>query len=330
MSTPVLHRVLLVVVACGAIAVAPASAATFACHASAPTQLSYGWPVRPFDRPHPVRGNFGDPRTIYFGLLRDVDQGGSFTFHNGIDISAPAGTPVFPVVSGVVARVAYDWVAVQTPGRRFQYWHIHPGVVVGEHVTARRTVLGRILLGADHVHLTEIDGTSPVNPLEPGHLTPYRKDTRPAIRAIDLRGVTGRDLHGRVWFVADAYDYPSLTPPLPWGDRPVTPAVVAWTLRGARGKPVVPLRVAADFRTRLPRPSAFWHVYASRTRQNQPTIALTHWHTPGRYLFDLTPGGFNTRRLPDGRYRLTVVASDICGNTAVRSESVVIENKPTA
>src|SRR5262249_33751641 len=44
---------------------------------------AYGWPVRPFDRPHPVRGNMGDPRTVY------SVKGGSFSFHNGVDVVAP-------------------------------------------------------------------------------------------------------------------------------------------------------------------------------------------------------------------------------------------------
>ena len=26
---------------------------------------SYKWPVKPFDKQHPVRGSFGDPRTIF-------------------------------------------------------------------------------------------------------------------------------------------------------------------------------------------------------------------------------------------------------------------------
>ena len=29
---------------------------------AAPALADYPWPVRPFDRPHPIRANFGDPR----------------------------------------------------------------------------------------------------------------------------------------------------------------------------------------------------------------------------------------------------------------------------
>ena len=29
--------------------------------------MSYGWPVKPFNRQHPVRGSFGDPRSVFRG-----------------------------------------------------------------------------------------------------------------------------------------------------------------------------------------------------------------------------------------------------------------------
>lgn len=47
---------------------------------------------------------------------------GSFNFHNGVDIVAATGTPVYPVVSGVVEELRYDdEVTVQTnDARRFQ------------------------------------------------------------------------------------------------------------------------------------------------------------------------------------------------------------------
>ena len=41
----------------------------------------YGWPLRPFDRPHPVRGYFDDPRVEYGSGEH------SLAFHFGIDIS---------------------------------------------------------------------------------------------------------------------------------------------------------------------------------------------------------------------------------------------------
>ena len=59
---------------------------------------AYGWPVRPFNAQHPVRANFGDPRTRFAdpaGVDALVRGEGSFSFHQGVDISAPDGTAVY-------------------------------------------------------------------------------------------------------------------------------------------------------------------------------------------------------------------------------------------
>ena len=59
---------------------------------------AYSWPFKPFDRQHPIRGFFGDPRTVYDnGILAGAFEGpGTFSFHQGVDISAPDGTPIYP------------------------------------------------------------------------------------------------------------------------------------------------------------------------------------------------------------------------------------------
>jgi hypothetical protein len=280
---------------------------------------TYGWPVKPFYRAHPVRGNFGDPRTVFWGLEPDAALGGSFNFHNGIDISARDGTAVYPVVSGRVRRAGGEKVIVSAGRRVFQYWHVLPAVVAGERVVADETVLGHILRGRRHVHLTELDNHRVVNPLR--HVEPYADHEPPVIRAIEVRGRRRGNLavQGRIWFIVDAYDEPSLPPPLPWGELPVTPALVQWTMTRAGGRTVVPLTTVADFRRSLPRPSRFWRVYAAGSYQNEPAIGTTFYHLPGRYLFDLTPGGLDTRRLAPARYVVTASAADICGNRTQRS-----------
>ena len=93
------------------------------------TAAAYGWPVKPFDAPHAVRGSFGDPR-----YHLDAESVLS-AFHFGIDIVAPDGAPVYAVEPGVVIRLHADSVTVGRPsGRRYGYWHIRPIVRGGSHV----------------------------------------------------------------------------------------------------------------------------------------------------------------------------------------------------
>src|SRR5207248_831533 len=77
-------------------------------------------------------------------------------------------------------------IVASSDGLVFEYWHITARVLVGQSVTADETVLGTILKPAAHVHLTEVRGGRPVNPLESGHLTPYRDATTPRVDAIGI------------------------------------------------------------------------------------------------------------------------------------------------
>jgi murein DD-endopeptidase MepM/ murein hydrolase activator NlpD len=302
---------------------------------------SYRWPVKPFDRQHAVRGNFGDPRTIFTGpptLDGLFSDGCQCSFHEGIDISAPDGTPVYPVESGTVTVVhnqrAAEMVEVTSGGRSFEYWHLRAAVHVGQKAEAGRTILGRVLRGAKHVHLTEVDGGVIVNPLQAGHLTPYADRTKPSVESISLRQIgTGRTLlanfvRSSVEIVAEAYDTPSVPVPGQWNGMPVTPALVTWRIQTLSGGVVLPEHVAVDFRSTIPSSSLFWTHYARGTYQNMSVFG-THfsWRQPGCFLFKLTRSAFDTRAIRDGVYDLVVTATDIGGNTSSLSKRFTIHNR---
>ena len=310
---------------------------TAAAESSSRVTSAYGWPVKPFDQQHPIRGGFGDPRTLFFSppTTEGVLTGsGSFTFHFGVDISAPDGTRVYPVVSGTVSTVSGDWVGVDTAdGRSFQYWHIQPAVTLGARVEADNTVLGTILKGQEHVHFTEIDDHRIVNPLQAGHLTPYRDATRPEVDAITFRASDlGRDLmpnflRGSVELIAEAYDTPALPVPGSWKDMPVTPALLTWHLQTLGGRLVGREHVAADFRRVIPPNSEFWSYYARGTYQNQSVFKPHYSYAqPGCFLFKLTRGPFDTRSVPDGVYDLVVTATDIRGNRSSSRQTFIVRN----
>ena len=297
---------------------------------------SYGYPVKPFDQEHFVRSNLGDPRVQFFGpptLGTLLHATGSFSFHQGVDISASPGTAVYPVFDGTVTLVTPVWIRVSSNNRRaFEYWHIGPLVRQGQQVTARQTLLGRVKAPSNHVHLTEYEGGRVVNPLVPGRLTPYHDSTQPTVRAIMLRRTdSGRELlsnfvRGRVEIVADAEDAPTVPGHDVW-HGPVTPALVTWQIHNHAGRIVVPQRIAVDFRTTVPSDSAFWRVYARGTYQNQ-TIFGRHYsyQQRGNYLFKVAPH-FDTRTLRDGVYDLIVSASDIRGNTGSQTLRFTVHNR---
>jgi hypothetical protein len=295
---------------------------------------SYPWPVKPFDVQHPIRAFFGDPRTV-FRNADDADVG-AFSFHNGVDIVAADGTPVYPVLSGTVTRVKPDEIVVTSDAgaRTFQYWHLRAMVLLHEHVRSEQTVLGAVQPERGHVHLSEIDRGVVENPLQPGHLTPYQDDTPPSVGELYFRDRLGRKLSpealtGSVDITAAAVDTPPLPLRAPWSGVPVTPARVSWQLRTLEGRELLPEQTPADFLVTIPPPERFWSVYAPGTYQNFPAVGEHYFYgTPGDYLFDLTPSPLDTKLLRPGRYRLTVVAADTCGNRGMLSEEIRVLPQP--
>jgi hypothetical protein len=289
--------------------------------------LPYPWPLRPFHEQHPVRGYFGDPRTVIDGR-----HGNVFAFHNGIDIAGWPGNRVYPVISGRVLKVVGDDITVVSGhDLRFKYVHVRPLVRVDQHVTASRTVLGEIFEPWDHVHLSELHGYCVLNPLAPGHLTPYVDRTRPTVDSISFFGPDGNSipassLSGEVQMVAQAHDEPAMPAAGIWRRMPVSPALVAWRLRTLSGR-VVWHGVAADFRRTEPPDSAFCTVYAPGTIQNFAADRSRYlWGRPGRYRYRLAPGLVDTGALRNGSYRLTVSASDTAGNTGTRTIEIGVRN----
>lgn len=307
----------------------------------APRASSYGWPVKPFDQQHPVRGSFGDPRSIFRGspTVRGLMHSAcACSYHQGIDVSAPDGTAVYAVRDGVVRTVTPDWVEVDSSGgSAFQYWHIRATVRVGDHVDAQRDVVGYILKGSKHVHLTELQDGKPVNPLAPGHIGPYEDATKPTVGELTFRaGDTGPELlpeylHGRVELVAAAADTHAIPVPGQWNGLPITPAKLTFRITAyPSGDVVVSETTAMDVTRTLPATSNMWHTYARGTHMNMVQMGVhRYWYNPGVYLFKLTPGLWDTHRLKDGVYRFTVTAWDTSGNHGSASQTVQIHNRPS-
>jgi hypothetical protein len=275
---------------------------------------SYGWPVKPFDRQHPVRGWFGDPRIL----------GKSHSFHFGVDVSCPNGTPVYATVSGhaYVYPKHPETVFVRADdGRRvFDYWHIRPRIRSGQRVRAYETVVGTAAAPWEHVHFAEHTNGVYVNPLRPGAMGPYSDRTAPALRSFTVES-TGRILqnrvaYGRVDLVVEAYDETPISIEGPWHGKPLTPALLQWRMAG--GGTLGGWHTSVDFRLTYPSNERWNETYAGSTRQNKKI-----WDA--RYRFYLVHD-LNTRSLRDGRYEVEVKATDIRGNCATRKFMLTVAN----
>jgi hypothetical protein len=280
------------------------------------TASAYGWPVKPFRKPHPIRGTFGDPRY-------HLDAEGSLSaFHFGVDIAARDGTPVYSVEPGVVVRRYFDSVTVGRPsGHRFGYWHIRPVVKSGTHIRLHQ-LLGYVLRGLGHVHLAESFRGSYRNPLRKGALTPFYDHTVPTVASVQVlapNGAAANDQHivGPIDIIANVYDTPPLAPPAPWNLARLAPSAISWDLIDAKGA-VVESNLAVNFDFALPLNALYGWIYASGTYQNKP-------HRPGNYVFWLVHG-LDTASVPDGTYTLEVMASDTRNNVGTATVALTFAN----
>jgi hypothetical protein len=284
------------------VAAAPAAAATRQAPKPLPQpqrQLAstepyaYRWPVKPFDRQHPVRGFFGDPRI--------ANDGESRQFHFGIDISAPNGTPVYATLTGrAYIHPLHDTTiaVVSRDGTEFSYWHVVPVVRTGERVVAYETVIGHIEAPYGHVHFSERIGGRYLNPLRRGALGPYSDTTTPLVRSAVLRP------NGSL--VGEAYDETPLAVPHPWYDLPVMPAVVRWRLVDRHSKAVVGWTTTVDFRLTIPAASEFDRIWA-------PGVSQNHVRAPGRFCLTLATTA-QLHAIRPGRYTVEVAVRDTRGN----------------
>jgi hypothetical protein len=276
---------------------------------------SYGWPLRPFDRPHVIRGAFGDPR---FGLVQR-------NFHFGIDIPAAPYTPVYAVAPGTVF-LEPDHVDVLVRSMRwrrgFSYWHIYPAV--GEHVFVRtHTLLGWVRPRWGHLHFAELWRNRWVNPARPGALTPNAPATRPRIDAVtiahrgraDASAIGASDL---VDVIVEASAGLPLPPPGSWEQARVAPSLLRWRLL-EHGRAATAWTVAVDFRDFIPPNTLYHDVYASGTNQNRP-------NRPGTYRFYLARN-WDLATLPQGDYQLQVEAFGSAGAVA-RAATTLSIGKP--
>lgn len=294
--------------------------AVFPSYASA-----YDWPVKPFHRQHAIRGTFDDPRISTRNIY--TPGSGTMSFHFGVDIAVPDGTPVYAVKGGRVhiRRNRPTDVGVMSrsggPKRRrvFGYWHIET-VVKNRQLVHKHQLLGYVLRqGFEHVHFSEWLRGRYVNPLRRGGLAPYRDHRKPTIVSVSTWNGEYQPLgqvavSGTVGLVVNAFDPPVIKTSWP---IVLPPTVIRWKLIDEYGM-VLRDKKPVDFHRFYT--GLLTDVYAPRTLQNGPVQT-------GVYNFWLTEM-LDTTQLEDGAYKLIVYVTDIRGNRSVKACRFVVSNEP--
>ena len=219
--------------------------------AGASTASAYGWPVKPFDRQHPVRGFFGDPR---IGM---TPKGMHSGFHFGIDISCPNGTPVYATLDGTVRLESFRPEVVTIVGRdgRTQFELAHPSCGLnGAHVTAYRTLMGWTNRRGSTCTSPSV-ATASTSTRYGQELSGLHDTTRPWVKACRVDDAMGpmstRSAHGMVDLVVEAYNETVVSRAL--GRQARDAALVRWRLVTTHGAVVVDSRTQIDHRLVNPR-----------------------------------------------------------------------------
>ena len=253
-----------------------------------------GWPVKPFHSQHLLRAGLNELRP---GNL-----------HTGVDILARDGTPVYAIQPGrarVLERTGRD-ARVQVGD--FQYWHVNPSVAEGQLVRSYRDVLGTVLQGAGHVHLSEVRGERFLNPLRPGGrvLSPWSDSGAPVLSKPSL-------LRGGLVLIR-GFD-PQASPRAARPRRPTLAlAGLAYRLFARRGRPLGGLHWALRGSRHLPNSNRSL-IYAPGSRPAfAPCVMLAH-PCRSHWTYRLAGGLAPRLRVRQGRpYRLSAYAWDWSGH----------------
>jgi hypothetical protein len=321
-----------------------------------------GWPVAPIDEPHPIRASFMDPRpdpelgAIYHDgvdiAVRDDRP----------EPGAPPGRThrVYAIEGGEVRRATPRGVRGLVDAGHFRYEHVDALVRVGDHVDPGQHI-GWTWNDSWHVHLGEWifppgDDPIQVNPMRPGgKVRPYYDDAPPEIHEIrfyqpaepewtrrpeasvarlpqagtrlDKTRLSGRvDVRVRL---DDPQSFIGWFEDLPWLAAPHHPFRLGVALVELPGGRVVLNRDVFRAERSVYTPAG--QHYAPGTDQNLPANACMAKHRTARcdgvYWFRLFPKPYlDTTTLPNGRYRLRILAWDVAGNESEADTAVTVRN----
>jgi hypothetical protein len=256
-----------------------------------------GWPLKPFHRPHPLRSGLNEWRPA--------------NLHIGVDIQALDGTRVYAIQSGYASVAGVGTVDSRVRVGSYEYWHVEPLVHAGQYVHAHRTVIGRIIRGAGHLHLSELGGGY-LNPLRPGGrvLSPYADTEEPVVGAVKRFGGSA--------FV-EAFDPQSHRETIKYRTPVLAPAAVAWRARDARGRALSELRFAYRGSHHYPSGAKSVLYGPGTSRPDHAGAIAGGWACFWRFRICVPTWNYRLSGVPSRAVSLSIYVWDWAGNVARRT-----------
>lgn len=285
------------------------------------------WPLKPFNRAHQLRATFGEPRSVrmdrlglkgydwhaYLYTLNQVGVPGPRSIHDGIDIVARQGTPVYSLENGRAILGGNGKYARWVRVGNYRYDHITQLVKPGQKVVAFKTVIGRIATPDHHLHLTRSYKGRSINQLSHGGFVGFKDTAPPRLKEVSAYAPDGslldmNNLRGKVAMTIHMDDL------LSQGGAGVGVYSYGYRIEAEGGGVVYS---ATNYRAGEILPAAAADVlYTPATNRND--FDHDFWYR----LTLRSPSGdgfLDTDALAPGRYKITVIAKDASGNASSAS-----------
>lgn len=293
-----------------------------------PTRMKLRWPVKPFNRPHQIRSTFGEPRSLkmdrmglrgydwhaHLHTLNQMSVPGQRAIHEGVDIVARQGTPVYALQSGRAVLGGNGKYARWVRVGDFRYDHVTPRVKRGQKVIAFKTVVGVIATPDHHLHLTRSWKGRSINPLVYGGFVGYEDTAAPRLNDVTAYGPDGsvldmNALRGKVAMTIYMDDL------LSQGGAGVGVHSYGYRVVDAAGRVAVGPYTNYRANTVLPGAAAD-RLYTPATNRND--FDHDFWYRVT--LRSPSGDGFlDTGMLAPGRYHVIVTAKDASGNATSKA-----------
>ncbi|MBL7976723.1 MAG: T9SS type A sorting domain-containing protein [Bacteroidetes Order II. Incertae sedis bacterium] len=279
--------------------------------------ITFPYPIKPFNEPHPVTGAFGEYRGPTDGH-----------FHNGTDVPEVDGSPVYAVLDATVTGRSDTGVNAYIRAGNYVYVHIvpNPALSIGSSVKAGETVLGTIIAGQGHVHFSEGPPGNYTNAIRPtGGFSPFADTWKPSISEIRFQHAEAGQilqptgLTGKIKITFRVQD--PIGPPTGSAATQNNGAyIVGYDVRKRDRTTVVhsPSSDGVVFRFEgIPSDDYVHFVYdQSQSSNSSHVYIVTNSSTAA--------GAWDTTKLPDGEYTVRLFARDSRGNEDVVFQEVRI------